>query len=48
MKIPLTLEKGENIIRFSTHEKCFSPAKVISGSQDNRELSFAIQNITIT
>jgi hypothetical protein len=48
MKIPLTLEKGENIIRFSTHEKCFSAAQVIKGSQDGRELSFAIQNITIS
>lgn len=47
IKIPLTLEKGENIIRFSTQDECFSPAQ-ISNSQDTRELSFAIQNITIS
>ncbi|MHB8100980.1 MAG: hypothetical protein ACYDEF_02105 [Methanosarcina sp.] len=48
MKIPLTLEKGENIIRFSTHEECFSPEQIIGDSQEKRELSFAIQNITIS
>ncbi len=47
IKIPLTLEKGENIIRFSTKEECFSPSQ-ISDSKDTRELSFAIQNITIS
>jgi hypothetical protein len=46
IKVPLPLKKGENIIQFSTHEECFSPAQ-ISDSQDKRELSFAIQNITI-
>ncbi len=47
IKVPLTLEKGENIIKFSTHEECFSPVQ-ISDSQDTRKLSFAIQNITIS
>lgn len=46
MKIPLTLEKGENIIRFSTHDECYSPSQN-GDSQDERKLSFAIQNITI-
>jgi len=48
MKIPLTLEKGENIIRFSTPDKCYSPSQVKSGSKDNKIRSFAIQNITIS
>lgn len=47
IKVPLTLEKGENIIKFSTQEERFSSAQV-SNSQDKRELSFAIQNITIS
>ncbi|AAM04602.1 TPA: hypothetical protein HA338_13205 [Methanosarcina acetivorans] len=47
MKIPLTLEKGENIIEFSTWEKSISPAQ-ISDSPDTRELSFAMQNITVS
>ncbi|AKB19739.1 MULTISPECIES: hypothetical protein [unclassified Methanosarcina] len=47
IRIPLTLEKGENIIRFSTQEECFSPSQ-ISDRQDTRELSFAIQNIKIS
>ena len=47
IEIPLTLEIGENIIRFSTQEESFSPAQ-ISDDQDKRELSFAIQNITIS
>ena len=48
IKIPLTLEKGENIIRFSTPDEFLSPAKGISGNQDTRKPSFAIQNITIS
>ncbi|MDD3246560.1 MAG: hypothetical protein PHF18_06875 [Methanosarcina sp.] len=48
IKIPLTLEKGENIIRFSTQEESFSPAQISDDSQDTRKLSFAIQNLTIS
>ena len=48
IRIPLTLEKGENIIRFSTQEESFSPAQISDDSQDTRKLSFAIQNITIS
>ncbi|MDY9927193.1 hypothetical protein [Methanosarcina sp.] len=47
IKIPLSLKEGENIIEFSTREECFSPAK-IGDSQDTREFSFAIQNITMS
>lgn len=47
IEIPLSLKEGENIIEFSTREECFSPAR-IGGSQDAREFSFAIQNITIS
>lgn len=47
IKVPLTLEKGENIIKFSTQDERFSSAQV-SNSQDKRELSFAMQNITIS
>ena len=46
IKTPLTLEKGGNVITFYTYDKCFSPAQ-IGESQDERELSFAMQNITI-
>jgi len=48
IRIPLTLEKGENIIRFSTQEESFSPAQISDDSQDTRKLSFAIQNLTIS
>ncbi|HEY3361939.1 MAG TPA: hypothetical protein VGK06_09000 [Methanosarcina sp.] len=47
IKIPLSLEKGENIIKFSTQEECFSPSQVIN-SHDTRKLSFAIQDIKIS
>lgn len=48
IKIPLTLEKGKNIILFSTQEESISPAQINNDSQDTRKLSFAIQNITIS
>lgn len=47
IEVPLSLEKGENIITFSTEDKCFSPAQ-IGKSKDDREISFAIQNITLS
>lgn len=47
IQIPLSLEEGENIIEFSTPDECFSPLQ-ISSDQDTRELSFAVQNITIS
>ncbi len=47
IEIPLALKKGENIIKFSTSEEYFSPAQT-KGDQDTRELSFAIQNITLS
>lgn len=47
IKIPLSLEKGENIIKFSTQEECFSPSQV-TNSHDTRKLSFAIQDIKIS
>jgi hypothetical protein len=46
VEVPVTLEKRENIIMFSTHEEIFSPAQ-IGESQDERKLSFAVQNITL-
>lgn len=46
VEVPVTLEKGENIIKFSTHDEIFSPAQ-IGESRDERKLSFAVQNITL-
>jgi hypothetical protein len=46
VEVPVTLEKGENIIKLSTHGEVFSPVQT-GESQDERKLSFAVQNITL-
>jgi hypothetical protein len=47
IKIPLTLEKGKNIIKLSTQEECFSPSQV-SDSHETKKIGFAIQDIKIS
>lgn len=46
VEVPVTLEKGANIIKFSTQGEIFSPVQT-GESQDERKLSFAVQNITL-